>query len=133
MIERILQIGRWHVVFFFADEEGHDVNVLGTLEDMGATKEILDKASELMEGCEYDCGFTFSNPRARLAAVYIGPTSSGAEFQDSFVHELRNLADAIARSLGIQLDGEAVAYLSGDAAREFADIICRLGCEHCRS
>lgn len=68
----------------------------------------------------------------RVAIVAIGPTTSGSEFVDTLVHELHHLAVAIAGSLGIDLTEETPAYLAGDSARELADIICKMGCDHCR-
>lgn len=55
----------------------------------------------------------------------------GKQFQNTVVHEVHHLAVAIAKSLGVDLDGEDPAYLSGDSAMEIADIICTLGCRCC--
>lgn len=61
----------------------------------------------------------------------IGPTTSGAEFQDTLVHEVHHLAVAIAAELGIDLESESPAYIAGDSARALADVVCELGCRHC--
>lgn len=100
----------------------------------------MKEAKKLMLECEYDCGFTFSkvneysfiNKDNHRAVLLVGPTSSGAEFLDSLVHEIHHLAVAIANELGVELDSETPAYLSGDTIREFADIVCELGCDMCR-
>ena len=68
----------------------------------------------------------------RKALVVIGPTSSGKEFVDTLTHEIHHVAVAIAKSLGVDLEGETPAYLSGDSARELAGIVCELGCDQCR-
>lgn len=73
-----------------------------------------------------------SNPMNHEAAIVIGPTTSGAEFVDTLVHEVHHLAVAIASSLGIDIESETPAYISGDSARELADVICRMGCGNCR-
>jgi hypothetical protein len=62
----------------------------------------------------------------------VGPTTSGKQFVNTFVHEVRHVADAIAKSIGYELDAEGPAYLSGDAAMALAEVLCELGCEHCR-
>jgi len=49
------------------------------------------------------------------------------------VHEVHHFAVVVASELGIDLEGEVPAYVSGDTIRELADIVCRLGCEHCDS
>lgn len=131
MARRVLKIGRWVVDFLFAEKKYDIDGVLGCLYDAGAPSSILDQAEDLMRNCDYDCGFTFSNAMNFRAVVCIGPTSSGKEFQNTLTHEIHHLAVAIARSLGIDLESETPAYLAGDTMREFADVVCRLGCEHC--
>ena len=133
MTRRDLQIGRWHVDFYFSKEDGYDVDeLLQRLYDSGAGPSVLRRAMDLMEEGAPNTGFTFSNALDRVAIVAIGPTTSGAEFQDTLVHELHHLAVAIAGSLGIDLESEAPAYIVGDSARALADIICKMGCENCR-
>lgn len=133
MTRRDLQIGRWHVDFYFSKEDGYDVDeLLQRLYDSGAGPSVLRRAMNLMEGGAPNTGFTFSNALDRVAIVAIGPTTSGAEFQNTLVHELYHLAFAIADSLGVDLESEAPAYIVGDSARALADIICKMGCENCR-
>ena len=128
MVHRVLGIGRWSVDFLFATE-GYDIDgVLSCLYDAGAPDYVMDEAEDLMRSCEYDCGFTYSNERRRRAVILIGPTTSGKEFLNSLVHETRHLADAIAHSLGVPLDSERPAYISGDTAMALAEVICEFGC-----
>ena len=132
----MLKIGRWVVDFLFATERYDVDGVLACLKHAAAPRWVLDKAYGLMVSCERDCGFTYSrggeltyaNPDNFRAVVLIGPTSSGAEFIDTLTHEIHHLAVAIAKSLGVDLEGETPAYLAGDAMRAFADVVCRLGC-----
>ena len=92
MIRRALNIGRWLVEFYFAGEDGYDTDeLIDRLYDFGADIHSLRKAWSLMESDLPNTGFTFSNQQDRLAIVAIGPTSSGAEFQDTFVHEVHHL------------------------------------------
>ena len=128
MIHRVLRLNRWSVDFLFATKRYDIDGVLSCLYDAGAPSNVMDQAEELMISCEYNCGFTYSNENRRRAVVLIGPTTSGGEFLDTLVHEIRHLADAIAHSLGVPLDSERPAYLSGDTARALAEIICELGC-----
>ena len=131
MIKRELNIGRWHVEFFFCPD-GYDEDVLlDCLYDFGASGKIMREVMSLMETREPNMGFTFSNPVEHLAIVAIGPTSSGAEFQDTLVHEVHHLAVAIASELGIDLESESPAYIAGDSARALADVVCELGCRVC--
>jgi hypothetical protein len=132
MIRRVLKIGRWVVDFLFATRRYDIEGVLACLCDAGAPDYIMDEAEELMESCEYDCGFTYTNQRKRRAVVLIGPTTSSDEFLNTVSHEARHLADAIAKSVGVELDSETPAYMTGDTIKALAEVICELGCPHCR-
>lgn len=127
----LLRIGRWHVEFYFCPD-GFDIDtLLERMNDFGSTSSVMRRALSLMEADKPNTGFSFFNPEEHLAIVAVGPTSDGAEFLDTLVHELHHLAVAIATGLGIDLDGEGPAYISGDSARALADTICNLGCSHC--
>lgn len=131
MIQRELRLGRWHVEFYFCPD-GYDMDyLLDRMWDFGAPLYRLEQALDLMEHGGRNTGFTFNNPLERIALVVVGPTTSGKEFQNTLVHELRHLADAIALSLGVELHTETPAYISGDSVMALADIICKLGCERC--
>ena len=128
MLHRVLAIGRWVVDFLFATKRYDVDGVLACLYDAHAPDYIMEQAEELMLSCEYNCGFTYTNQNRRRAVVLIGPTTSGEEFQNTIVHEIRHLADAVAKSLGVPLDSERPAYISGDTAKALAEVICELGC-----
>ena len=128
MVHRVLGIGRWVVDFLFATRRYDVDGVLACLMDAGAPSSVIDEAEDLMTSCEYNCGFTYTDRHIRRAVVLIGPTTSGEQFQNTLVHEIRHLADAIAKSLGVRLDSETPAYISGDSAMALVDIICELGC-----
>lgn len=132
MISRVLNIGHWVIDFLFAVDRYDADGVLACLYDVRAPLEVMRKAWEIMERGDLDCGFTFSNPDLKRAVCVVGPTSSGKEFINTWVHEIRHVADAIARTIGYELDGEVPAYISGDAAMALAEVVCELGCEHCR-
>lgn len=132
MFHRKLHIGRWEVDFMFAPKRFDVEEISECLYAAGASKLVLEQAEDLMWMCEYNCGFTFANPYKLRAVVVIGPTTSGDEFLDTFVHEVHHLAVAVADNLGFDLDDEGPAYLSGDTARELAGVVCELGCRRCR-
>lgn len=119
------------VDFLFATEHYDVDGIIACLYDAGAYGSIISRARELMSKCDYNCGFTFSNPESHRAVMLIGPTTSGEEFIDTMVHEVHHLAVAIASELGIDLDSEKPAYVAGDAARSLAEVICELGCPCC--
>ena len=131
MIERELMVGSWHVTFLFANNGYEDELVLTRLYDIDAPIYIMQEVNRLMDSCEANCGFTYTNGHMREAVVLIGPTTSGEEFIDTLVHEVHHLAVAVAYSVGVDLESETPAYISGDSARELADVVCHFGCSRC--
>lgn len=131
MIRRTLRIGRWLVYFFFAVEGYDEEVILSFLQTFEASRTVFKRAEKIMSEGKLDKGFTFANEYIRRAVVVVGPSSSGAEFLDTFTHEIRHLADSIAKSIGYELDMEEPAYMTGDTVRELAEVVCELGCPHC--
>lgn len=131
-IHRVLKIGRWVVDFIFATKRYDVDGILSCLYDAGAPGWVMENAGELMSDGKYNTGFTYTNPEIHRAVVVVGPTTSGAEYIDTLVHEIHHLAVAIASELGIDLESESPAYVAGDSARALAEVVCELGCEHCR-
>lgn len=132
MIHRVLSIGRWVVDFLFAIEDYDEEGVLSCLYDIDAPEYVMLRAYRIMESGRFNRGFTFNNPDLKRSVVVVGPTTSGKQFQNSFTHELRHLADGIAKYIGVDLDSETPAYITGDTAMELADVVCRMGCDECR-
>lgn len=131
MTHRQIHIRNWLVDVFIDDCRHFDIDeVLSVLYGMGASSETIEKARYTMQGYRPNEAFTFSV--WRHTCIYIGWTTSGAEFINSIKHEIRHLIDHIANAYGIELDGEDVGYMSGDAAYLLAEDICHFGCEHCR-
>ena len=132
LIHRLIYIGHWRCDFFFANGWSFDPDsVIACLEDMEAPDDILFASWEKMKRGGPNGGFTYSNATMMRSCVFIGPTTNGGEFLDSFTHELRHLADDIATFIGIDLRGEEVAYITGDTTRDLAEVVCRLGCPTC--
>lgn len=131
MKRQVLHIGRWEVEIYFAPDGYDAVVLLDRLYEFGANAETMRRALDIMESGAPNTGFTFPNPYEHIAVMAIGPTTGSEEFIDTLIHEVHHLAVAIAAELGIDLDGEGPAYLSGDTARSLARTICELGCPHC--
>ena len=133
MIHRVIRICHWVIDFLFAVDGYDEEGVLSCLYDMDASYDVMLRANKIMTRGKLNRAFTYVNPEIKRALVMIGPTSSGRQFQNSFEHEIRHLINAIALSLGYQLDEEGPSYMSGDTTMALADVVCMLGCDHCRA
>lgn len=132
MIHRVLKINRWVIDFIFAEGGYDDEAVLAFLYDVDAPYDIMVRANRIMESGKYNRGFTFGNPALHRAVVVVGPTTSAKQFLNTFSHEVDHLSDIIAESLGVKDEREGTSYLSGETTMALAEVICELGCEHCR-
>lgn len=131
MIHRVIAVGRWVADFLFAIKDYDDEGVLGCLYDIDAPLSVMRRANRIMDSGRMNRGFTYANPYLKRAVIVVGPATSHKQFLNTLVHEIHHLSVAIASSLGIDLDEEGPAYISGDAALALADTICSLGCPHC--
>ena len=129
MIHRRLNISNLHwIVDVFIDNGSVDyAAIIDCLYSIGATSGAVFDAMEMFDDNKPNEAFTCSTQH-RHTCMYIGRTTSGNEFINSMVHELRHLVDHIASYYGID-NGEAVGYISGDTAFLLAEDICRLGCD----
>ena len=131
MMHRTIYIRGWRVDVFI-DDGNEDVfvgEINICLDDMGAPDDIVERCNELIIEGKPNQAFTYSN--GKRTCMYIGWTTSGDEFINSIVHELRHLVDHIADYHGL-VDDEETAYMSGDAAFLLAKEICEIGCPRCR-
>lgn len=132
MIYRSLNIRGWRCFFYFAIEGYWIDTILDNLGELDAPLSILQRVERNMLADKMDTGFTYSNPSMRASVVVLGRQSSGAEFLNSFVHELRHLTDDISSAYGYPMRGEKVAYLTGEIALHLADIVCSQCYDKCR-
>lgn len=95
----------------------------------GASEDFLITAQENMLSCRLDTGITYSNFLFRTTIMVIGKASSEREFFNSFIHEQRHLQDDLANMNGISLDGEEIAYLSGEIAMKVFDYVKLFICD----
>lgn len=124
----------WHVFCFFAVDRYYTDMICDLLQQIGVSDDIMQDAYLHLQRADLDTGFTFSNKYERVSVMVVGLTSTKAEFLNSFTHELRHLSDDIASASGVLLNGEEVAYLTGDIAMQLAPAIepFMCSCEHCR-
>lgn len=130
-MKRRIYIGSWVVDFLFQPKGYKEKKVLALLDEMEAPWDIIMRCVQIMESGQLNTGFTYSDEGLKRAVVVIGPASSGEETINTLVHEIHHVAVSIAHSIGVNLEEETPAYIAGDAVRDLADMVCKLGCRHC--
>ena len=122
----------WHVRVFMPVTSLNVSEIMASLNRAQISKTNLRNAYECIMKEEFNCGLTFSNPRARESVMVIGVASSVAEFYDTLQHEQTHLAMHIAEAYDIDVGSEEFAYLVGDIARMLFPHAEPYLCEHCR-
>lgn len=134
MIQQDIFIQRfqWRVKAYYAVTCYWAGEIMKELHRLGASKDILCSAYANMKSCSLDTGLCYSNPLARESVIVIAQTSSAEEFFNSFEHEFQHLKGHIASAMELDPNGEDVAYMSGELAREIFPRIRHLLCDCCR-
>ena len=97
---------------------------------IGASDELVHVAEDNMLSGNMDTGVTYSNFLYRTTIMVIGTASSPREFFNSYTHEFRPLQDDLGNMNGIGLDGEEIAYLSGEIAMKTFDYVKLFICDN---
>lgn len=132
MIHRKIHINGWVANVFFCITHYDESILANALKSVNAPIGVIVRMREIAREDEYNTGFTFSNPELRESVVVIGKATDASQFLNTFVHEVRHLSDDIAHEYRIQPRGEEVAYLEGNIATQFTDIVGHFLCPHCR-
>lgn len=120
----------WYVKVYYAVDTVYMDEVLGELESIGCTDDVLYDTENVL--IKENTGMTYSNLKSRCSIVVIGLTSSPAEFQNTFDHEKGHLAMHIAEALDIDVFGEEFEYLTGEIGQKMFKCAKPFLCEHCR-
>lgn len=119
----------WLVHCFFAVDRYYVKSILSVLDSIDCTEEVYERASRNLRSGQLDTGLTYTSGRKRESLLVVGLASSASEYDNSISHELRHLEDGIAQSVGLSLNGEDVAYLSGEIRNALHDVTSTLTCE----
>lgn len=123
----------WRVTAFFEVTPDDAGELLWNLWRTHASpNHIKATAVNLMRG-RLNNGVTYTSLRDRETIMIIGKASSGAEFFNSLLHEIKHLEVQTSDAMGIDYRSEEAAYFRGGVAREIYPYISSLLCDCCRS
>lgn len=122
----------WEVIVYYESDRYDASYILDELDSIGVDDNTFWKAARNLEGGNLDTGLTFSNPVERVSVMVLSETSSKSEFANTWFHELLHCATHIAMFSDLPLDGEEVAYIGGELARDMQPIAARLMCPTCK-
>lgn len=122
---------RWDVLVFYDTTSRDAGEILGEIESRGADDATLHRAAHNLRGGLTDTGLTYTNARERCTIIALSEASSRAEFANTWFHEVLHAAVHIGDANGLDVHGEAVAYVGGELARAMQPVAARLMCPQC--
>jgi len=105
--------------------------ILNLMEQLEMPKEYLQDVTTLLTRNVINTAATYSNITTKTSIIVFLKTRNAQEFIDSFIHEILHLSNHIARAYEINVDGEEICYLAGDAAKTMYKRCHHLMCKHC--
>lgn len=112
----------WSIIAFFTSDHSSDEEILEFMEIIGCSEKEIDSIADIMRPQQKDCGFTYSDYVDKNTIIYMGPTSSVDEFQNTFDHEKGHAAVHIATYYDIDPYGEEYQYLAGEIGQRLFDV-----------
>lgn len=113
----------WRVYVYYDTTPKEAREVIGMIYRLGCSEEGILRTYEQLSSGVLNNGFTYSNRVLKRSVMSLGRTSSFAQFLNSFVHELHHLVTHIGTTVGLDLEGEDICYLSGSIAQKMYPIL----------
>lgn len=134
VIEQFIYLYKWDwTCKVYYAIEGFDADyIVDDLKSLGCQGEKLIDFKDILYGKRYNEGFTYVSPRYKSAIMFIGPTTSADEFENTYTHERGHLAAFIGKCLNIDPYGEEVQYLAGDISIKTFKVAKHFLCDCCR-
>lgn len=133
MIRQEIYIHRydWQIVVYYDSRWENAPEILRELDRYGVDDRTYYRAANNLNGGLADTGLTYSDKARRFSVIVLSHTSTAAEFANSWVHEIIHFAEHIAEAMGMDYEGEAIAYVGGELARSMHPIASKLMCPSC--
>lgn len=122
----------WLVRVYYAVRGYNFDEIEESLVKLKATDEEIEQALEDFYDKQENIGYIYSNLTDRKTVMVIGPTSSAAEFQNTFDHEKGHLAMHICIADGIDPFSEEYQYLTGSIGEQMFKVGKLFLCDNCR-
>lgn len=134
MVRQTLYIPKydWDVVVFYESDYRDAPAILKDLDEIGIDEYTFIRAKANLRKGRVDTGLTFTNAKEHTSVIVLSATSSKAEFANTWFHEVFHCAVHIAQACGLDYEGEAIAYVGGELARDMQPVAARLMCPTCK-
>lgn len=122
----------WYVKVYYIVSHFPEDDIVNDMYSLGCDEDTIYDTIESMNMESLDDGWIHSNSFAHRSLIVIGPSSSAAEFMDTWDHEKGHLAMHISISENIDPLGEEYQYLVGEIGRQMFKVAKNFLCDECR-
>lgn len=120
----------WDVTCYYAVTHYEVEEILNSMREAGASDENINRAYENLSAGKMNTGLCYSGDHCSVLVISVA--SSGKQFANSIFHEVHHLSTQIAHTMGYNLKGEDVCYLSGEIAEKMYPVAGKYLCDCCR-
>jgi hypothetical protein len=115
----------WSIEVFIIICKSDVDTILRSLEKIGGSDKVLDKAYDNLTDSAKNTGFTYTNSSRRKSVMVINKSTSMKEFINTYNHEKNHVEMHICEEFDIDPASEEAAYLSGELASQlYIPAIC---------
>lgn len=121
----------WEITIYYDSDASNAPAILHTMDFIGCDDDTYFKAQAMLEQGQRDSGLTYTNMNKRESVIVLSKTTSKKQFANTWFHELIHCAVHIATALGLDYQGEPMAYIGGDLAMAMQPVAAHLMCPTC--
>lgn len=114
--------GHWNIIVYYEIDINNIYSVLEELGNYGCSYKDQEVIYNMLIH-KRNTGFTFNNTDEKISIIGIAKQTSGDQFLNTTVHELKHVQSCICNYYNISEKGEPAAYLIGYIAMEMYDFI----------
>lgn len=113
----------WQVTVLYEVTCFDEKKVISILNLFEPTESLIIEVKGLIDLCNKDTGFTYTNYNNKSSLILIGECSSPEELLNSITHENMHLAIHISEYYNFDLTSEEPCYLIGEIAQNEYNIV----------
>lgn len=122
----------WKVYVYYDVTPKDAIEIITKLQEIKLPKSYITSAYTTLVSNKLNQGLIETNSKRKESIIVFTKTTNSSQFINSFVHEIGHLANHIARTYNLDLNGEEVQYIAGDIAQKMFKRCHILMCDYCR-
>lgn len=113
---------KWGIVVVYDFDVGNEyIELMAIMRSFGLEQKRAKTALSILSN--YNTGMALSVDDLKMSIVFISDATSGSQWWDTAIHEIKHVADSIIEYYGVEWDSEDAAYLTGYLTKELVELV----------